>query len=279
MAAVIARQPALLERSATPPSSLAINTSPISSPVPVPNKHLPICSPGPRPVPGLETPPASPPVRDVTADAASSQDYFERSSALVENPPVYSVSAQGLVEGLERLASLPMPEPRLVFPWLHGLHPDNQLQLAFFVARRRLVKRSPKAICGITIVKVGGDLSSSKLKGAIAPQEIIAVEGQHGDSATFHDIDPREGFSIRNFQIQTCKIATVSDIIVYGQDGVPEEVVMKVAKQISTAQLLHREKVESPLRQARNYGTFVLSGKIYVIASTRNILLFKCIGG
>ena len=262
MAAVIARQPALLERSATPPSHLAINTSPIGSPVAVPNKHLPICSPGPRSFPGLETPPASPPARETVAESASLQGYFERSDQLSGEPPVYSVSAQGLAVGLERLASQPMPEPKLVFPWLHGLHPDNQLQLAFFVARRRLIKRSPRALRGITIVKVGGDLSSSKLKGAVAPQEIIAVNGQRDESAFFLDIDPREGFSIRNFQIQACKVATVSDIVVYGEDGVLAEDIMRVAKQISTAQLLQKEKLESPLKQARNYGTFVLCGKL-----------------
>lgn len=260
MAAVIARQPALLEGSATPPSALAINTSSIGSPVAVPNKHLPICSPGSRPVPGLETPPASPPAREIVAESVSLQGYFGRSDQLSAEPPVYSVNAQGLAAGLETLASQPMPEPKLVFPWLHGLHPENQLQLAFFVARRRLVKRSPRALRSITIVKVGGDLSTSKLKGAIAPQEIITANGQFSELASFLDIDPREGFSIRNFQIQTCKVATVSDIVVYGDDGVLVEDVIRVAKQISHAQLLQRERVESPLKQARNYGTFVLSG-------------------
>ena len=267
MAAVIARQPALLEGSASSPSALAISTSPISSSVAVPNKHLPICSPGPRPIPGLETPPASPPARETVAESASLQGYFERSDQLSGEPPVYSVNAQGLAAGLERLASQPMPEPKLVFPWLHGLHPENQLQLAFFVARRRLVKQSPRALRGITIVKVGGDLSCSKLKGTIAPQEIITVNGQFNESASFLDIDPREGFSIRNFQIQTCKVAAVSDIVVYGEDGVLVEDVMRVAKQISTAQLLQREKLESPFKEARNYGTFVLSGMFVLLLS------------
>ena len=276
MAAVIARQPALLERSATPPSPLAINTTTIGSTVPVPNKHLPICSPGPRPLPGLDTPPASPPVADATADSASSHDYFERSALLVSDPPVYGVSAQGLVEGLERLASQPMPEPRLMFPWLHGLHPDNQLQLAFFVARRRLIKKSPKAFRGITVVKVGGDLSRSKLIGAITAQEIIVPTGESDEQVAFLDIDPREGFSIRNFQIQTCKIATVSDIVVYGEDGVPHEDIVKVARQISTAQLLQREKFESPLRQTRSYGTFVLSGKLFLLPSSQVFPTHKC---
>ena len=260
MAAIVARQPALPRRSATPPARLAISTTPVGTPVAVPNKHLPVCSPGPRPVPGVETPPTSPPEKETIIEAPPTHGYFDCSIQLSDNPLIYAVDAEGLVSGLEQLATRPMPDPRLVFPWLHGLHPENQLQLAFFAARRRLMRRSLKAIRGIAIVKVGGDLSCSKIKGALSPQEIISDGDNSEVSPAFLDIDPREGFSIRNFQIQACKLATVSDVVVYGQDGVPREEVIHVAKQIAQAQQIQKQKAEGLSRNAQTYNTLVLTG-------------------
>lgn len=73
----------------------------------------------------------------------------------------------------------------------------------------------------------------------------------------FHDVDPRVGFSVRNFQIQTCKMATVSDIVVYGDDATCREDVETLAKIISQAQINHR--AENADCELEEFNTFVLT--------------------
>lgn len=108
-------------------------------------------------------------------------------------------------------------------------------------------------------------MSHSKLKGAIAPEEILQPHSDEMDadeSGGFVEIDPREGFSVRNFQIQACKMATVSDIVVYGDDKTPRTEVEALAKEISRAQALWQRK--SGIQQdqeERSFNTFVVSGK------------------
>lgn len=175
---------------------------------------------------------------------------------------MYKISATVLAQALDHIATQPLPSTKQVFPWLHGLHADNQLQLAFFIARKKTLRRTPKCIRGITIVKAGGDLSHSKLKGAVAPDEILQcttgdLETDEGD---FLEIDPREGFSVRNFQIQACKMATVSDIVVYGDDKTPRAEVEKLAKRISRAQALWQKKIGGfQDQEGKAFNTFVVS--------------------
>lgn len=177
---------------------------------------------------------------------------------------MYKISATVLAQALDHIATQPLPSTKQVFPWLHGLHADNQLQLAFFIARKKTLRRTPKCIRGITIVKAGGDLSHSKLKGAVAPDEILQcttgdLETDEGD---FLEIDPREGFSVRNFQIQACKMATVSDIVVYGDDKTPRAEVEKLAKRISRAQALWQKKIGGfQDQEGKAFNTFVVSGE------------------
>ena len=106
------------------------------------------------------------------------------------------------------MATQPLPHPEQVFPWMHGLHAENQIQLAFFASRRKSVRKVPRCLRGLSIVKTGGNLQTSKLKGAIAPDELLAPAPR--DSPTFIECDPKDGFSVRNFQIQACKLAMVS---------------------------------------------------------------------
>lgn len=142
------------------------------------------------------------------------------------------------------------------------------MQLAFFIQRKRSLRRTPKCIRGITIVKAGGDLSHSKLKGAVAPEEILTcppgrMDGN--DGGDFIDIDPKEGFSVRNFQIQACKMATVSDIVVYGDNQTPRSQVIKLAKGIAKAQAAWLRKFEGPSHEGRTFNTFVVSGKFGLV--------------
>ncbi|OJD36472.1 pps1 dual specificty phosphatase [Diplodia corticola] len=258
MAAAVARAP-LPARSSTPPPSLSLNTSPRGTPAPVPNKHLPVCHPGPQPVQQFDTPPASPPIKQAVIDASSLIAPPDNLPLICHDPPVYSIDANSVSRAVEHLATQALPDPKQVFPWLHGLHADNQIQLAFFVQRKKSLRKVPRCIRGLTIVKAGGDLSSAKLKGAIPPSELLLVQNSPDESAQFLEIDPRDGFSVRNFQIQACKMATVSDIIVYSDEKTPREEVVRLAAQISAAQRIWRERHIVTGTDVQDFNTFVVS--------------------
>ena len=138
------------------------------------------------------------------------------------------------------------------------------MQLAFFTARRRTQRDPPRCFRGITIIKAGNDLSKARLRGAISPDEVLDIN--RGRHANFIDVDPREGFSVRNFQIQAAKMATVSDIVVYGDQSTPIEELHELAKKFAIAQGTWRAR--SGLvgdEDAPTYHTFVLSGTPDVI--------------
>ena len=149
---------------------------------------------------------------------------------------------------------------------MHGLHAENQLQLAFFTARKKALRRTPKCIRGLTIVKAGGDLTHSKIKGAIAPEEILYPwedsQDKSLEESQFMDMDPRDGFGVRNFQIQACKMATVSDIVVYGDLETPRSQVEGLARRIARAQGAWQKRTEFLGSSGRLFNTFVLTGKL-----------------
>ncbi|USW57370.1 Putative tyrosine-specific protein phosphatase [Septoria linicola] len=268
MSAAVLARPIESLRASTPPPQLSLNTTLRGTPAPVPNKHLPFCSPGPRPASsGLDTPPASPPSPTQLIETSSltyPPNGFEKVS---NDPPMYSISAEKLSLSLNHLASQPLPATKQVFPWLHGLHAENQLQLAFFIARKKSLRRTPKCIRGITIVKAGSDLSHSRIKGAIAPEELLRplAVGQKKEEPEFQEADPKEGFSVRNFQIQACKMATVSDIIVYGDEKTPREEVVRLAKRIARAQTAWQKKTEGTNCTSRLFNTFILQDSWQIV--------------
>ncbi|KAF2753845.1 dual specificity protein phosphatase-like protein PPS1 [Pseudovirgaria hyperparasitica] len=259
MAAIVARSPALPSRTATPPPHLTLNTSTRGTPAPVPNKHLPFCSPGPTPRRGLETPPASPPTKNAIIESSSVLYPPDNFTHIFKEPPIYSIDAKKVVEAVEQFSSQPLPDTKQVFPWLHGLHAENQMQLAFFVQRKKALRRTPKCIRGITIVKAGGDLNHSKLKGAIAPEELLVSHNLYDSQASFIECDPKDGFSVRNFQIQIAKMAAVSDIIVYGDSITPSRQVINLAKQISLAQIAWRERHVAAGAEPQVFNTFAVT--------------------
>ncbi|KAI9787132.1 MAG: tyrosine/serine/threonine protein phosphatase pps1 [Geoglossum umbratile] len=258
MATIVARQPHL-RPSPTPPPPLApalsLNTQK-TGPIPVPNKHIPPLSPGSPPVCTPETPPASPPAKQLSIQTPSLLYPPHKYPLVHANPPIYSIEAKDLAAALEHLSSQPLPEPKQVFPWMHGLHVENHIQLAFFAARRKSLRRTPKCIRGITIVKAGGDLSISKLKGAISPQEILPC-GQESRPG-FLEVDPKDGFSVRNFQIQVGKMAMVSDIVVYGDENTDQGEVYAVAKKVAEAQALGKTKADAG-KDIAPFNTFVVT--------------------
>jgi dual specificity MAP kinase phosphatase len=263
MATIVARAPPLPARTSTPPPHLTLNTSSRGTPTAVPNKHLPICSPGPRPAHGLETPPASPPSIRSVLKHTSVLNPPDRFRKIADDSPAYSIAAATLAEALKEYASQPLPDPKLVFPWLHGLHAENQMQLGFFVARRKALRKIPTCLRGIAVVKAGGDLGTAKLKGAIAPEELIMPRTDPKAPASFLEIDPKDGFSVRNFQIQACKMATVSDIVVYGDDSTPREEVVGLANTIAQAQKTWKERQAISGCETNKVHTFVVSGRSF----------------
>ncbi|KAK0705075.1 dual specificity phosphatase [Lasiosphaeris hirsuta] len=231
-----------------------IGAQPSPCSVPVPNKHIPVCPPGPVPQEEPSTPPPSP---------GSDEDRLQQS---LLSPPdkyirvdsgrlsVYKIDVGEVAAALDHVSRQPLPDPAQVFPWFHGLHPQNQIQQAFFVARKRALRKTPLCLRGITLVKADGDLTVSRLKGAIAPHEFLHLGGA---AAEFLDIDPREGFSVRNFQIQAAKSAMTSDIIVYGDD---EVAVRKLGWDIAAAQGRWRNKHEVQRHHVPAYNTFICLG-------------------
>lgn len=249
MATIVVQQHPVQHSSTPPPltSPLSFSGSAVRSQTPIPNKHLPVCPTGPPPASSkIPTPPIS------TTKPVKAYLYPPgKFPKIYDNPPVYSVDGDQLAAALDEAASRQLPEPNKVFPWLHGLHPDNQIQLAFFVPRRRTLRRVPKCLRNIIIVKVGGELTGSRIKGAVAPNEILC-------GSTFLEADPPMGFSVRNFHIQTAKLAPVSDIIVYGEDGVKPAQLLSLAKQVSSAQESWRQRFD-PGEELRLANTFILS--------------------
>ena len=242
-------------RTATPPQLSIVQ--------PVPNKHLAFIPTPSTPTP-TSPPPATPPSASQVIETSSLTFPPHSFEKIIDQPPVYSISGAKLAQALEHVESQPLPSTKQVFPWLHGLHAENQLQLGFFTARKKALRRTPKCIRGLTIIKAGGDLSHSRIKGAIAPEEILkpwrVAKAKNTDECDFLDIDPKEGFSVRNFQIQACKMATVSDIVVYGDERTPRQEVEDVARRISTAQAAWQKRMDANTT-TRLFNTFVLSGK------------------
>lgn len=242
----------MLARGPAPQLPLPLDKTSRGTPIAIPNKHLPVCAPGGLALPA--TPPASPPRQDSLVETSSiTYPPDQHGSQIVADPPVYKITADFMAEALEHLATQPLPNPEQVFPWMHGLHEENQTQLAFFSSRRKTTRRVPACIRSIAIVKASGNLSFSKLKGALAPDEILDCVS--ADSPAFIECDPKDGFSVRNFQIQACKLATVSDIIVYGDHKTSLEHTINMAQKISRAQRHHEERNGFP---SYRFNTFVL---------------------
>ena len=223
-------------------------------PGPIPNKHIPVCPPGPVPHEEPSTPPPSP---------GSEEDQLRQSLLY---PPdkyprldsgglsMYKIDARDVAAALDHLSRQPLPDPSQVFPWLHGLHPNNQIQQAFFIARKRALRKTPLCFRGITLVKADAKLNVARLKGAISAGEFLHMSGGGGGGAEFREVDPPEGFSVRNFQIQAAKAAMTSDIVVYGDDDVA---VRKLGWDIAVAQRRWRDRHEMQRHRLPTYSTFI----------------------
>ena len=259
--------------SLTPPpetSTLSLDTSRPGSAL-IPNKHLPYCPTGPSPGNSqLASPPASPPTKDSGLQTFSLLHPADTYPQIISNPPVFSIDAFTLAAAINEQAAQPFPDPKLAFPWLHGLHAENQVQLAFFIARRRALRKTPHCFRGITIVKVGGDLTKARLKGAVSADELLDLK--NGKDASFLDVDPKDGFSVRNFQIQAAKMATVSDIVVYADTETKREEMHDLAKKFATAQQTWQVWNGHGDEHVPIFNTFIMSSKSQSIITCKNSL-------
>jgi dual specificity MAP kinase phosphatase len=131
------------------------------------------------------------------------------------------------------------------------------MQLAFFVAKKKWLRRIPKCLRAITIVKAGGDLSRSRLKGSVAPDEILSLCDNIDKG--FLESDPREGFSVRNFHIQAAKIAKVSDIVIYGDETTDQRIIKSVAERTAAVQRKWRKELDATGQCLQHFNTFVLT--------------------
>ncbi|CAG8125536.1 unnamed protein product [Penicillium salamii] len=262
MATVLVQQQALHHSTPPPspiPSALTVNRR--SSPIP--NKHIPICPTGPSPPsPSLQSIIAP---NDGTSSLLSPPDESMRIGRPT-SPAVYAIDGVRLAAAIAHAASQPLPDANLMFPWLHGLHQDNHLQLGFFSSRKRHARRTPKCWRGITVVKLGGDLSKARIKGAVAVNEVLAP------SSRFLLADPPEGFSVRNFQIQTAKLAAMSDIVIYAEDDGCQKELVDLANQFAMAQQAWRLKMD-PLQERPTYNTFILADQFSDVAANQPELI------
>ncbi|KAI1122203.1 hypothetical protein F5Y10DRAFT_271337 [Nemania abortiva] len=257
--------------SLTSPISLdaTIDANQTTCPVPIPNKHIPVCPTGPALVQTPNTPPPSPGREDDNDDDGhhhhnkTGSGHSGRVLSSVLYPPdqyprlrsgslsVFELDVDDVAAAIHHTAKQPLPDPSQVFPWFHGLHPSNHMQQAFFIARKkRALRKTPCCLRGLTVVKANGNLCESRLKGAISPQEFM----RPGVDGEFVEMDPKEGFSVRNFHIQAAKTAVTSDIIVYGEDT---QTVRTVGWKIASAQVKWREKHRAQGPKLPEYNTFI----------------------
>lgn len=262
--ATVLIQAQTLRHSATPPpvpQGLSLNSH-SRTPTPIPNKHLSTCSTSSTPSSTHFSSPL-PTNGNSLSSLLYPPDSFKKLST---EPPIYSIDASTLKAAIENFASQPLPDPKHVFPWLHGLHPDNHMQSAFFVNRKRSLRRIPKCLRTLTIIKADGDLSRSRIKGALAAEEIL----EHC-RWEFIEADPREGFSIRNFHIQTPKLAPLSDIVIYGDEDADRSRLITLAERVSMAQQNWRFR-HDPNSKTAPFSTFILSSELavaYLLSSSR----------
>ncbi|KAJ5152385.1 hypothetical protein N7492_010680 [Penicillium capsulatum] len=252
MTTVVVQQQHPLQHSTPPPSPIPTALAVPRRASPIPNKHLPVCPTGPSPAESVPESPASRTAHDQPSSLLSPPDAFVRITHS-PSPVVFAIDGETLAAAIDHAASQPLPDPSQMYPWLHGLHPENHLQVGFFSSRKRASRRAPNCWRGITVVKLGGDLGKARIKGAVSANEVLSP------SSRFLLADPPEGFSVRNFHIQTAKLAAMSDIVVYGEDGSSKAELLALAEDFATAQRAWRTKYD-PMQERPAYNTFVATG-------------------
>jgi dual specificity MAP kinase phosphatase len=179
-----------------------------------------------------------------------------------EKGTIYAISASVLAQTYHFVQTQTLPPAGDFFPWLHGLNPRNAGQLIFFNAQSSVARLPPLNVGyrGLTVVHVPapfGCYRPGRLIGAVNHTEILGRSTRDGH---FTDPDPIKGICLRNFHIQTPKMALLSDIVVYSPRGGQSKEVLDVAERIAHAQRLIRLKHSANQQGVPIYNTFVVNG-------------------
>ncbi|KAM0246992.1 hypothetical protein ACHAQJ_010020 [Trichoderma viride] len=261
MATIAVPRPALSPKSSSQRGNTPVNsTSPLqtlalaSSPqlAPIPNNPVSLYAAGQAILEDTNSYTFSPSPNHARALPQASLLYSPENYVRIdgEDASIYELDAVSVAEALDYASQQLLPPPSLVFPWLHGLHPENQTQRTFFDGHQCSLGNTPNCLRAITIVKADGNLGFARLKGAIAPGEFM----RPGATPEFIDADPLSGLSVRNFHIQPAKIAATSDIIIYGLN--PDEN-RRVAWRVAVAQKRWRDKQHAEAKNLPTYNTFI----------------------
>ncbi|KAL1918033.1 uncharacterized protein VTP21DRAFT_3299 [Calcarisporiella thermophila] len=201
---------------------------------------------------------------------------LSRCELICDNPSIYGVTASYYFEIQDLYHRTPLPND-ILFPWLHGVDGKNYHQNLFFNVTKVEIPQHR----GLTVVHGGDDVRRCSIVGSVLPGEILASataatpppsvdavssnadEQQPTDQRNFVQSENSEPLiNLRNFKIQVAKYALISDIVVYGENGVDEKV-LEIAKQISWAQQALR--ADPSTRPKLEYHTFVITDPFSVI--------------
>ncbi|KAI5284440.1 tyrosine/serine/threonine protein phosphatase pps1 [Ascosphaera aggregata] len=204
--------------------------------------------------------------RSATSDADEKTTVTARVPSLLYPPTQYpchprvkgafSIDISQLAEALRHIATIPLLDRNVIFPWMHEFPPmyDND-------GTENLEIPPPESLRSIIIIKAGGDLTKSKLKGAIDASEIV----DDSMSRFRSDAEMVEG-KVRHFKLQTQKFANVSDIVIYGDEDTTTCEIETLASIIIDCQHHANQgyqgaaesRNESPSKNCR-FHTFILS--------------------
>ena len=74
--------------------------------------------------------------------------------------------------------------------------------------------------------------------------------------------------NLRQFGLQAAKYASVSDIVVYGRDGVDENVVQVACRMSEAIDGLRRERQRKGEGRQERYNVYIIEGTLYRSATT-----------
>jgi dual specificity MAP kinase phosphatase len=200
---------------------------------------------------------------------------------------VFRISAQQYSDLQANYAKHPLPSDSLLFPWLHGVNGSNYQECLFFGVRRMVVPKH-RGLVLIHATDIDKDRSNnvssdvvgtppsalrSRLVQSFLPQDILTLRHRQNleEEWVFRDaISTKEtpGIHLRNFKIQSWRYASISDIVVYGDQAetIAHRVSMAQRHIFEERKLYHQRLHKSSGRRAvRNsndiiYRIFIIEG-------------------
>lgn len=217
----------------------------------------------------------------------SDQLSFDNSSGK-RSTTVFRISARQYDDMQANYAKHSLPSDSLLFPWLHGVNGSNYQECLFFGVRRMVVPKH-RGLVLIHATDIDSDRHNSvssavsgtapsalhsRLVQSFLPQDILT--SRHGQNLeedwVFRDaISTREkpGIHLRNFKIQSWRYASISDIVLYGDqaEAIAHRVSMAQHHIFEERKLYHQRLQKSSGRRAvmnsNNiiYRIFIIEGR------------------